>query len=68
MDTNYFSLPTDLAFFDLFDDVYMPLLKIILAMLQEKLIKVEASPFQQLFRRILSLYIVECVGRSQVLN
>jgi hypothetical protein len=44
----------------------MPLLKIILAMLQEKGIKVEGSPFQQLFRRILSLYIVECVGKEPV--
>lgn len=48
----------------LFDDVYMPLLQIILAILQEKGIKVEGSPFQQLFRRILSLYIVECVGKE----
>jgi hypothetical protein len=48
----------------LFDDIYMPLLKIILAMLQEKRIKVEGSPFQQLFRRILSLYIVEFVGKE----
>ncbi|KAE9367077.1 hypothetical protein N431DRAFT_82727 [Stipitochalara longipes BDJ] len=47
---------------EVFDEEYVPFAKCLIDMLKKKNIQVASSPFQQLFRRLLSTYIVDCVG------
>lgn len=50
----------------IFDDVYLPILKTFVEMLEEMDISVENSPFQSLFQQLLGLYIIKYVEEEPV--